>query len=548
MRHLQNAPYRGKRLPPEKVDFLFFSIGRIAEKLRLFSYFLFSEMRTILKKGRVPECLKQHLLQIPLTEHEEISGKFSGFLHNVFERTDEQVESFFFCESSEKYEVHRGNLIFHKILNLLSLPQKQPQHQKEQERNIHRLETMQEQVHSQNPHERSEKSGREREEHPSDSPHNGTKEGESDDSSFDELLDVPAFRDIVVLGILYLPAVDGVFGKFHDIAISWSGGSESLPHRVLGESLESGNGSFEMPLGRAGTKYDPIDGSLVPEVEESREYHEKEYHYNTLFFVFPPDGSEGKYDKRQASKDYTYKRTARIGEENESEKDDRPEPEEEMVLFLGSEIVEKESRVDEEEIRRRVRSVKYSLKPFDPRSIDAVIDRRSSAETPIAEISGESKINENGFMEDETHEQSRKYGETRREKKYLEVPRNTSYEERTSVFRNEKRDEKFEIVAPTIDERCESESIHERDDDEVSDVRYDQIIEDVEFRKCFFLEIIPREQSDKEGEKNLFEETHSGNPELAPEKYGSEHTPREKDEEDAEDTVEHRRKRSRDKK
>ncbi|EKD44286.1 MAG: hypothetical protein ACD_71C00187G0008, partial [uncultured bacterium (gcode 4)] len=205
------------------------------------------------------------------------------------------------------------NQIF--LLSPLPLTHKQPEHQEQYERYIYRLETMQEQVHGQNRHERGEESGREREEHPGDGTHNGAEEEESDDSSFDELLDIPTLGNVIVLGGFYVPAVDGSISEFHNIAIGGAGCSESLSHGVFGESLEPGHRTVKMPLRRSGTEDDPIDGSLIPEIKQSGKDGEKEEYCNAFFLVFPPDGSEGKYNKSYTSDDDSDKSTARIGEE-----------------------------------------------------------------------------------------------------------------------------------------------------------------------------------------------------------------------------------------
>jgi len=49
------------------------------------------------------------------------------------------------------------------------------------------------------------------------------------------------------------------------------------------------------------------------------------------------------------------------------------------------------------------------------------------------------------------------------------------------VFCNKESDKKFEIVPTTVDERCKSESIYQSDNHEVSNIRTNKIIEDIEF-------------------------------------------------------------------
>jgi len=271
---------------------------------------------------------------------------------------------------------------------------------------------MQKEVHGQDRHERGEKSGRERKEHPGDNSHNSAEKNESDDSAFDELLDVPALGNIIIFRGFQISSVDRIIGEFHNIAVGGTGGSESLSHRMFHESFKSGHRTIEMPLRRAGTEDDSIDGPFVSEVKESGEDDEKEEHHDGFFLVFSPNGSEGKYDKCRTSDDDADKRTAGIGEENKSEENDRPDSEKKMVRFLGSEIMKEESRIDKQEIRCGVRPVKYSLKPLDSGSVDAVVDRRGSAEIPITEISGKSEMDENAFTEQKSHKNSRTYGKT----------------------------------------------------------------------------------------------------------------------------------------
>lgn len=271
---------------------------------------------------------------------------------------------------------------------------------------------MEKEIHGQDRDKGGKEWSGEGEEHPGDEPHDTAKEDESYDSSLYELLDVPTLRDIVVFGMFDFASIDGILGEFYDIAIGRSGSPESLSYGVLLKSFESRHGTIEVPLGGARAEDDLVDGSLVFKVKESGEYGEKEHNKETFFLIFPPDGSEGKYCERDTSEDDSYEGTSWISEKYESKQDDGPDSDEEMVCFFGSEIVDEESQIDDDEIGCRVGSIKYSLESFDSGTIYAVIDRRSSSEAPVTEISGESEVEEDGFMEYEPHENPRNKGGT----------------------------------------------------------------------------------------------------------------------------------------
>jgi len=152
-----------------------------------------------------------------------------------------------------------------------------------------------------------------------------------------------------------------------------------------------------------------------------------------------------------------------------------------MVLFFGSKIVDEESQIDDDKIGSRVRSVKYSLESFHSSSVYPVVNRGSSSETPVREIWRKSKVKENCFVEYESYQESCKQSNTCREEKYFQILWNTSDKEIASVFCNKESDKKFEIVPTTVDERCKSESIYQSDNHEVSNIRTNKIIENIEF-------------------------------------------------------------------
>ena len=177
---------------------------------------------------------------------------------------------------------------------------------------------MEKEVHGENCHERGEEGWWEWEYEPGDGSHDGTEEDECDDSTFYELLDVPTLGDVIILGIFYFPAIDRIFGEFHDVAVGWSGGSESLSHRMFAESFDSRHSAVEMPLRWTGSENDSVNSSFVSEVKKSGKYEEKEYDKETFFFIFSPDGSEGKYYERETPEHDSDECTSWIGEENKS--------------------------------------------------------------------------------------------------------------------------------------------------------------------------------------------------------------------------------------
>lgn len=213
-----------------------------------------------------------------------------------------------------------------------------------------------------------------------------------------------------------------------------------------------------------------------------------------------------------------------------------------MELFLGPEVVNEEPNIDEDEVRCRVRTVENPLESSHIRPIYPMVDGRSSAETPVREIRGETEIEQDGLMENETHEKSGKKSETCRDKEDSQVLGNRSRKEYTPLLCDQECDQKLKIIPSAVDERRESEAIYQRDDDEISYIRSDQIVENIEFWECLLLPEIQYKETSKENQKNFFKEIHSRDPKLAPEKYGSENAPRKDGEKDAKNTVEHGRK------
>ncbi len=164
------------------------------------------------------------------------------------------------------------------------------------------------------------------------------------------------------------------------------------------------------------------------------------------------NGFERKSDQNEKSHNNSYDRTTRVGEKNESKKYHNPYSYEEMMGFLGSKIVHQKSDIDDDKIGSRIRSVKNPLESFDSSSIDSMVDGRCSPETPVREIGRKSKMQENGFMEDETHQNPSSKSHTCGEEKYLQVLCHCSPQESASVFCDEECDEEFEIVPSTIHE------------------------------------------------------------------------------------------------
>lgn len=210
-----------------------------------------------------------------------------------------------------------------------------------------------------------------------------------------------------------------------------------------------------------------------------------------------------------------------------------------MIFFFGSKEVNQESDIDEYKISGRIRPVEYPLESLHPCPVYTMVDRWRSSEAPVGEVWRESEVQEDGFMEHKAYQESRCKSQTCREQEYLEITRNRSRKKNASVFCYQKSDEKLEIVSPPIYERRNSETIHEGDYNQISDICSYQIIQDIQFRESFFLEKIPRKRTKQESEKSLFKIIDTRYPKLASEKYSKENTPRKEDEENSKDTVEH---------
>lgn len=318
---------------------------------------------------------------------------------------------------------------------------------------------MQEEIHGQYCHERGEKRRRQREYHPSNHPHNGAEQDKADDPSLDQLLNIPALRDVVILGVLYLSAVNRAIREFLHIAVRGSSRSKPLPHGMFLESFDPGHGPIEVSFGGSGTHNDLVDGSLVPQVEKPGQYPEKEHDIEALLSVFLPDAFQGKYHQRETSDHEPDERAAGIGEKHEPEQNQNPESHEIMVRFLGPEEVDEEANVHEDKKRRRIGSVEDPLEPLHIGPVYAMVDRRGSSEAPVREIRRKSEIEENGFMKHETHEKSSEQGIARREKEYFQVLGNCPCQERASVLGDEKCDKELEIIASAVHERGDSEPI-----------------------------------------------------------------------------------------
>lgn len=267
---------------------------------------------------------------------------------------------------------------------------------------------MEKQVHRQNGNKCSEECWGKWEYHPGNHPHNDTEEDESNDSSFDQLLDIPTLGDVIILSIFYFSSIYRRIGEFHDITIGGSSSSESLSHGMFSKTLNSSQCPIKMPFGRTRPHNNLVDISLVTNVEKPRNNREKNDNIHTFFSVFLPNDFERKSDQNEKSHDNSYDRTTRVGEKNESKKYHNPYPYEEMMGFLGSKIMDQKSDIDDDKIGSRIRSVKNPLESFDTSSIDSMVDGRCSAETPVRKIGRKSKIQENGFMEDETYQNPRK--------------------------------------------------------------------------------------------------------------------------------------------
>lgn len=142
-------------------------------------------------------------------------------------------------------------------------------------------------------------------------------------------------------------------------------------------------------------------------------------------------------------------------------------------------------------------------------------------------------------MEHKAHQESCNKCQTRRDEKDSEILRNTSRQKRCSVFCQKKRDKKLEIIPTTIYERAYSKAIYEGNNHQICNISRDEIIENIEFWKCFFLVEIEHEKNGHQNQEKLLKITHPRDTELASEKYRCENAPRKKCQKNAKNAIKH---------
>lgn len=83
-----------------------------------------------------------------------------------------------------------------------------------------------------------------------------------------------------------------------------------------------------------------------------------------------------------------------------------------MICLLSAKEMKEKSDIDEDEVCRRIRSVKNPLKSFHICSVYTMVYWGSSPKTPIRKIRRKTEMEKDRFMEYETHQQSGKKSET----------------------------------------------------------------------------------------------------------------------------------------
>ena len=79
------------------------------------------------------------------------------------------------------------------------------------------------------------------------------------------------------------------------------------------------------------------------------------------------------------------------------------------------------------------------------------------------------------------------------------------------MFHKKHDEQKLEIIASSEDDRLESDSSDERNDDKVADVAEDEIIEHLEFRVSFCPNELEDERKSEESDEHFFIDAYSGN-------------------------------------
>lgn len=210
-----------------------------------------------------------------------------------------------------------------------------------------------------------------------------------------------------------------------------------------------------------------------------------------------------------------------------------------MIFFFGADEVEEESEVDEDEVRRRIGSVKYPLESAYIGSLDPMIDRWCPTEAPVGEVGRVSKMEEDGLTEYESDEDTEDERDRRGDQEEFHVCHDRRLQKLRSVLDDQECEEELKIVASTVDEIRETEIIGEGDRDEHDDVPSDQIVEYIELGESLLLIELVGERERKDDQEDLLKIVDPRYPELVPEEYGDDHAPREEAYKDAEDAIEH---------
>lgn len=123
-----------------------------------------------------------------------------------------------------------------------------------------------------------------------------------------------------------------------------------------------------------------------------------------------------------------------------------------MILLLGTKEMDKESDIGQNKERGRIRSVENPLEPLHTGTVNTVVNRRSSAKTPVRKIRRKSEIEKNSFMKYKTNEESSKKCRTCGNEEYPQILGNRSGKKIASMSCHEESDEELEIVAPSVHE------------------------------------------------------------------------------------------------
>ena len=245
---------------------------------------------------------------------------------------------------------------------------------------------MEEEIHRENCYKRSKKCRRERENYKGNHPHNGTKKYKSDNPSLNQLLNIPAFGNIIILGIFKVSSINWTILEFYNITVSRTSSSESLSHRMFAKSFDSCHSSVKMSSRRAGSENNLINSTLVPNIKKSRKYREKQDYIHTFFFILSPDIFQRKEHECQASNNKANEGTPRIREKHESKKYQYPESYEVVIGFFRSEKVDKEAYIDKYKKSGRIRAIKYPLESLHSCTVYPMVNWRSSSKAPVAEM------------------------------------------------------------------------------------------------------------------------------------------------------------------